>query len=225
VVAASADEALRNAYAYSTCRVGRCLQYTRTWLEVGAYWPTAARAWEEAVLRHPGDRDPPRGAPMMWTGGSHGYGHIALSTGGGYVRSTDVPYAGMVRTLPLSWFGTHWPNLHYAGWTEDLNGATIKWLAQAPPPPSPEPAPPPPQTPGDEWMGTIDAISQAAAQTIGVQTSIQMWERYKPGGKSPVTHIYETNVGVQNIVQQVEWLMDATAAIAAHQGVVLPPRP
>lgn len=145
MVASSADEAMANAYAYSTCRLGRCLQYVRTWLEIPAHWPSASRAWTEADHRHT-NRNPPKGAPVFWTGGSHGYGHIALSTGGGYVRSTDAPVAGWVRTMPLSWFDTHWPSLHFVGWAEDLNEQRISWLSTTPapsPPPSPSPPPPP----------------------------------------------------------------------------------
>lgn len=142
MVAQTAAEAVTTAYAHTVCIEGRCLAYVRTWLGIGSHWPTAARAWFEADKRHPGDRHPPAGAPMFWTGGSHGFGHIALSLGDGDVRSTDVPHAGLIGTVPLDWFGTHWTNLHYEGWAEDLNETTIGYLSTTPTP-VPDPAPTP----------------------------------------------------------------------------------
>lgn len=131
MVATSAGEAVGNARRYTTCRVGQCLMYTRTWLEIGSQNPSAAAAWANAVYKHPGDRSVPTGAPVFWTGGSRGYGHIALAVQGGNnpkIRSTDVQYAGAVSEVPLSWFDAHWPGLHYVGWTESLNGVTIPYL-------------------------------------------------------------------------------------------------
>jgi len=147
---------------------------------------------------------------------------MAVGDHDGWVRSTDVPHAGMVRSVPLSWFDAHWPALHYVGWAEDLGNMHIPWLAATPLPPPP---PPPPPTDPEAWMGTIDAISPAAAAAIGTQTSIAVWERYEPGGKRLTNHIAETNANTAALVKQNKWIMDAIKAIAAKQGVTLPPPP
>ena len=127
MVAQTANEAINNANRYGTCTIGRCLQYSRTWLEIDPRYPSATVAWNEANVRHT-DRNPKDGAPVFWTGGSHGYGHIALHTRNGRIRSTDVLSGGLVSTVTLSWFDTHWPGLKYVGWTEDVNGITIPYL-------------------------------------------------------------------------------------------------
>jgi hypothetical protein len=129
VVASSAQQACDLAARYTTCEVARCLQYVRTWLVIPAGTPSASDAWRNATRRHPGDRTPPKGAPVFWTGGSHGYGHIVLAMDtNGRVRSTDVTAAGLVSTVDLGWFDVHWPALHYEGWAEDLNGVLIPYL-------------------------------------------------------------------------------------------------
>jgi hypothetical protein len=105
---------------------GMCLQVCRQWAGIGSCWPDASTAWREALDKHAGDRsDIPRGAPVYWTGGSQGHGHIAISVGGGQVRSTDANGSGNVATRPLSWFDTNWSSLDFAGWAEDINGVHI----------------------------------------------------------------------------------------------------
>lgn len=131
MVAKNAEEAVKNSRKYKTCRVGMCLMYSRTWLEIGSGAPTASSAWAHAAYKHPGDRSVPKGAPMFWTGGSRGFGHIAICVSPGdnpTIRSTDIPYAGVVGEAQLSWFDSHWTNLRYAGWAESLNGMVIPWL-------------------------------------------------------------------------------------------------
>lgn len=39
----------------------------------------------DAWLTHPGDRNPPRGAVVLWNGGISGWGHIAISLGNGRI--------------------------------------------------------------------------------------------------------------------------------------------
>jgi hypothetical protein len=103
---------------------GYCLQWVRTQAGVPSLYSDAATAWTEADARHPGDQTPPAGAVVYWTGGSQGYGHIAISLGHGLVRSTDVPAAGSVGTVPVDYFEEHW-DLTYAGWSPTINGRTI----------------------------------------------------------------------------------------------------
>lgn len=131
MVVQSAKAAMANANAYSTCQSGLCLKYVRTWLEIGSKEASAAKAWAAAKNKHAKDPNPPAGVPVFWTGGSQGYGHIALSVGNGKCRSTDVPGGGKVGTVDIAWITSHWGQ-KYEGWTEDLNGVTIPYAAKAP---------------------------------------------------------------------------------------------
>lgn len=119
-----AETCARNAVADQTNQVGYCLQQTREWCGIPAVYGDAATAWRNTNDRHAGNRNPPRGAPVYWTGGSHGYGHIALSLGDGTIRSTDAPDSGRVGTVDLDWPEKHW-GLSYAGWAWDINETTI----------------------------------------------------------------------------------------------------
>lgn len=136
MVAQSADDAIANAKKYTHCDPGMCLKYTRTWLEIGSKEPDASTAWANATGKHAGDRNPPRGAPVFWTGGSKGYGHIALalnnrdSDNAQMFRGTDMPSSGTVSNQVLSWVENHW-GLKYAGWAEGFNGVSIPYLKNA----------------------------------------------------------------------------------------------
>lgn len=118
----------RNAEADHTNTPGYCLQQVRTWCGIPGRYPTAASAWANTNDRHT-DRRPPRGAAVFWTGGSHGYGHIALSLGDRNrdgvtaIRSTDIGL-GHVGTVSLGWIEDNW-HLHYAGWAWDINEVRI----------------------------------------------------------------------------------------------------
>src|SRR5215471_1223651 len=126
MVASSANAAVATANRYTTCQEGMCLKYVHIWLEIGSLYPTAISAWNHARYRHAGST-PPRGAPTFWADGSTGAGHIALSLGGGNIRSTDVYSSYHVSSVPLTWIRNNW-GLPYLGWSEDLNGVNIPWL-------------------------------------------------------------------------------------------------
>jgi len=119
-----AEATAQNAEASSTNSPGYCLQWSRERAAINAAYPDAATAWRNTNDRHPGNRNPPRGAMAYWTGGSSGYGHIAVSLGGGRVRSTDAGGRGKVATVDLSWPEQAW-GLPYAGWAWDVNETTI----------------------------------------------------------------------------------------------------
>jgi hypothetical protein len=71
----------------------------------------------------------PRGAIMLWTGGSSGWGHEALSLGvvNGVHRCLTVDALGKpMADVPTLWILRNWSNLYWAGWTE--------WRGQALPP-------------------------------------------------------------------------------------------
>ena len=122
----TAEQTARNAEKDFANQPGMCLQVCRTWAGINAKYPDASTAWRNANNRHPGDRTSiPRGAAVYWTGGSKGYGHIAISLGKGLVRSTDANGQGRVASRPLAWFDASWPSLKYAGWADNINEVTI----------------------------------------------------------------------------------------------------
>lgn len=116
--------ALANADDYSSYDQGMCLQYVRgpCW-GVGSFYPSAIDAWNGAARKHPGDRNPPVGAPMFYRGGT--YGHIVISRGEGRrMRSTDCTTSTRVNNADDTWPETAWGD-DYLGWTEDLNGVDL----------------------------------------------------------------------------------------------------
>lgn len=77
---------------------------------------------EPEEFRHFGDRNPPRGVPVAWAGGSRGHGHRAISLGNRRVRSIDIN--GRVGTVDLDWFSRNW-GMRYLGWSETMSGLYI----------------------------------------------------------------------------------------------------
>lgn len=123
-----AEQAARNAEADRVNAPGYCLQQTRMWCDIDSLWPDAATAWRMNTDKHH-NKKAPRGAPVFWLGGSQGYGHIALSLGNGWVRSTDAGGRGIIATRSINWFQDNW-NLPYAGWSTSLNGVTIPGIEE-----------------------------------------------------------------------------------------------
>jgi len=125
MVSQSANETVQRANSYKTCEVGMCLKYVRTWLGIGSKEPDAITAWNNAKVKHKGDQNPPKGAPVFWSGGQ--YGHIALAIDNSHGRSTDTTSSGKVSTQEGNWWKNNWGS-KYLGWTEDLNGVKIPYL-------------------------------------------------------------------------------------------------
>jgi hypothetical protein len=124
----NARQTVRAAQRSGSYSVGQCLQWSRLRAGIPPRYPDAATAWEHATGKRPGDRHPPVGAAVYWTGGGRGDGHVAISVGQGKVRSTDAPSQGQVATVPVRWPERHW-GLHYAGWSNSINGYTIRGVA------------------------------------------------------------------------------------------------
>jgi hypothetical protein len=103
------------------------LREVRTAFGIKPKYPSAAVAWKYAIGKHPKDRTPPYGAPVFWGGGRMGFGHIAIMTSNGLVRSSDAGGRGLMGTKPLSWFEAHWGQ-RYLGWAEGFNGVRIPGL-------------------------------------------------------------------------------------------------
>lgn len=119
-----APQTAKSAKASQGNQPGYCLRWARTRAGIPAKHMSAAVAWRHAGHKHRGDRRPPVGAAVYWTGGSHGFGHIAISVGHGQVRSTDSGGEGRVATVGVNWPVRHW-GLRYAGWADNINGYTI----------------------------------------------------------------------------------------------------
>jgi hypothetical protein len=119
MTARDADEAVANANSHTSYDTGMCQQFVRgpCW-EVPAVFGSAIEAWDGARHKHPGDRNPPKGAPCFYRGGQ--YGHVVIAKADP-VRSTDTPSTGRVGDTALDHFERAW-GYTYLGWTEDLNG-------------------------------------------------------------------------------------------------------
>lgn len=138
-------EAVARATKSRTYPQGMCYRWTREMFGLPAVGDRdgdgdadAVDGWRAAKHRHPGDRTPPGGVPVFWSGGSKGHGHAALTTFDGRVRSIDTGPSGFgtVGTVDLGWFERHW-GLTYLGWSEDLGGQRIPTGAPAPTPQPP----------------------------------------------------------------------------------------
>jgi hypothetical protein len=121
---ANAVQTVRAAMRSDVNDPGYCLAWSRQQADIPARYSDAATAWRHANGKRRGGLHPPPGAAVYWTGGTHGYGHIAISVGHGRVRSSDAGGAGRVSTVPLSWISREW-GLRYAGWADSINGYTI----------------------------------------------------------------------------------------------------
>ncbi|MFN8169288.1 MAG: hypothetical protein U0S36_10940 [Candidatus Nanopelagicales bacterium] len=125
-----ADRATR--WAESLTRYGqrRCLQFVRLALGVPRKYWSARAAWQNAKHRHRGSFDSiPVGVPVF-TLGRNPAGHVVISLGGGWVRSTDWPKDGKVGRVRLEQLLVTFQQ-RYLGWTEDLNGVRV-WLPTPP---------------------------------------------------------------------------------------------
>lgn len=139
------EQAITKAAAQSlngpTFQVGTCLRQVRTCYAVAAQYPSAAEAWTNAKLKHRTTdiQTIPRGAPVFWTGGSQGFGHIAIASGKDYCWSTDILRNGYFDHVPIATIRNKW-GMTLVGWTEDLNSVRV-WsppAAQPKPPTEPE---------------------------------------------------------------------------------------
>jgi hypothetical protein len=120
----STQSALGWAKAQRSFPTGICLKFVRTCYNVQPKYATAAIAWSKTKYRH--RSTPPKGVPVWWTGGSRGFGHIAISDGGGYVISTDTGGKGRVGRTSIANITRAWGQT-YRGWTEDINGIRVHW--------------------------------------------------------------------------------------------------
>lgn len=127
------EQAARAAEAQKFNQVGMCQMVTRMWFDAPSVGDVdkdgdgdAVDGWksEPTSARHAGDRNPPRGVPVSWSGGSRGHGHRAISLGNGKIRSTDAGGAGECATVELGWVEKTW-GMTYLGWSDTISGLEI----------------------------------------------------------------------------------------------------
>ncbi len=108
--------------------VGLCLRNVRAAFAVDAKYPSAQAAWDGAGGKKGADThtllEPPANSPVFWSGGPHGYGHIAIADGHGNVWSTDILRRGKWDKVPINTISRKW-GLKYLGWSETLNGVRV----------------------------------------------------------------------------------------------------
>lgn len=131
------DQAVERAKAAETNSPGTCQLWTRTIFGADSAGDRdrdgdadAVDGWlsEPPAHRHVGDRNPPAGVPVAFAGGSKGYGHRAVSIGGGRLRSTDMRngryFPGRVGTCTIKDIEREM-NQTYLGWSNTITGQLI----------------------------------------------------------------------------------------------------
>lgn len=115
----SVVEALARCAITSSWSVGMCGQFCAAMYGYGSSgYASALVQWNNAPagLRFPGATDAPPGALMFWGGGSHGFGHVAISDGFGEIFSIDISGPGTVSLVPAGTITSRW-GLPYLGWS------------------------------------------------------------------------------------------------------------
>lgn len=145
-------QALAAAKKTTRNSVGMCQKVTREWYNApsvgdvdGDRDADAVDGWlsEPKSKRHPGDRNPPAGVPLAFSGGSRGHGHRAISDVKGVVSIdmlnnrykagytstvTGTSTAAAIATIERSM------GVRYLGWSETISGLAIPADPTLPPP-------------------------------------------------------------------------------------------
>lgn len=129
----NANEVVANARSYTRYDIGQCLNYCWNCTDAprSANLYDAHASWRAATMKET-TGTPPAGALVYWVGGKHG--HIAVSLGGGNIRSTDRP-KGQVGNTTIAWLSREW-GIKYVGWSRDYAGHQIGGLEKAAPKPA-----------------------------------------------------------------------------------------
>lgn len=138
------EQAAKRAENYTRFGTGMCQLWTRTVFGAdsagdrdGDGDADAVDGWrsEPDAHKHFGDRNPPRGVPVSFNGGSRGFGHRAVSLGNGRIRSTDMSGSiympGVVGTTTIRDIEKAM-GVNYLGWSNTITGKMIPM----PPPPA-----------------------------------------------------------------------------------------
>ena len=138
----TAAQAAEIARKNKTCEPNACQTITRGYYNApsagdrdGDGDADAVDGWLSETKKHPGDRNPPRGFPVSFKGGSKGFGHRAISFGDGKIRSTDFSTTtkrfarGIVGTGTIAEIERAM-GITYLGWSETIDGKTIPGSAR-----------------------------------------------------------------------------------------------
>lgn len=131
-------QALAAAEAQTHNPVGACQAETRDWFNAPAAGDQdrdgdadAVDGWvsEPRAARHEGDRNPPEGVPLAFSGGSRGFGHRCISRAPhGEARSTDMYLGryspGVTGNANIAQIEQQM-GVHYLGWSETIDGYVI----------------------------------------------------------------------------------------------------
>ena len=119
----SPKDSVARARSYNTYQVGQCLNFVWNAIASPTHYglPDANAGWAATTGRQT-SMTPPAGVPVYWAGGDHG--HVAISVGGGRVRSTDYPTKGRVGEVGIAELTRMW-HLTYRGWGPDFGGHPI----------------------------------------------------------------------------------------------------
>jgi hypothetical protein len=139
------EQAAKRAEASKSFSTGMCQLWTRTMYDAPSAGDQdrdndadAVDGWKSEPLahRHEGDRRPPRGTPVAFSGGSRGHGHRAISLGNGIIRGTDMSNGrftrGVVGNATIAQIEAAM-GVRYLGWSNTITGIVIPM----PPPPAP----------------------------------------------------------------------------------------
>lgn len=133
----TASQAATRSKQFTTFQTGMCLLFVKTVITptvaspYSRYLGDANASWNYAQHKEYSG-NPPAGAPVYWVSGVHG--HIAVSLGNGYCRSTDWDstrgsYKGHVGTVAISRITSAW-GMKYRGWSRDYAGLTIPGIQE-----------------------------------------------------------------------------------------------
>ena len=98
---------------------------------LGVFAPSAEHAWHHAERRHKSGT-PPSGSFVFWRAPHHDFGHVAVSVGGGRVRSTGIGATTDVGETTITNLTRSW-GYPYLGWSEDLYGSVQPGLEKGSP--------------------------------------------------------------------------------------------
>lgn len=139
------EQAVAAADAQTRNVPGTCQKVTRGWFNAPSVGDVdgdgdadAVDGWasEPTDARHPGDRLPPFGAPLAFSGGSKGYGHRCIYKNI-LARSTDMSNgrytSGVTGNASIEQIEASM-GVHYLGWSETIDGYPIPGLTRKPRP-------------------------------------------------------------------------------------------
>jgi hypothetical protein len=107
---------------------GMCKRKTREAYLIASDGSTsAARAWQRTDHRVEGQWV--RGAFVWWTGGSAGFGHVAVCRfRKGHILTVDYPRVGRWNATTIEELEDAWPAIRWAGMSLDIDGRKVRRL-------------------------------------------------------------------------------------------------